>query len=100
MQDQSLSVVGNEFDMYLGQLGLIPPMDDSMGNIPTFPDIHVDGGGLNSQTPPASSVTATAGPSGGPLGGWFAGSRYMMKLLEDGSLYEFDTNEYWDTSMG
>ena len=100
MQDQSLSAIESEFDMYLGQLGLIHPTDDPIGNMVIFPDSHVGDGGLDSQTPPASSVTTTPGASRGPVGGWFAGSKYMMKLLEEGGLSGFNRNEYWDTSMG
>lgn len=58
-QDRDMTLVGNDFDMYLSQLGLVPQVD-------------VPSSGLDGETAAASS-----------LGDWFSGGRDMMGLLEE-----------------
>lgn len=58
-QDHELTLVGNDFDMYLGQLGLVPQAD-------------MQGAGADDEMAAASN-----------LGDWFSGGRVMMSLLED-----------------
>lgn len=58
-QDHDMTLVGNDFDMYLGQLGLVPQAD-------------IAGGRADSEMAAASN-----------LGDWFSGGRDMMSLLEE-----------------
>lgn len=66
--DQDMVPVGNEFNMYLSQLGFMP-VDESMANF------DVGGDGLDDQ---ARSMAQTT-----QLGDWFSGNNYMMGLLEE-----------------
>lgn len=59
--DQDMVPVGNEFNMYLSQLGFMPT-DQTMG------DFELGSG----------SMTQTS-----QLGDWFSGNSYMMGLLEE-----------------
>ncbi|KAI0172907.1 fungal-specific transcription factor domain-containing protein [Hypoxylon sp. FL1284] len=59
--DQDMVPVGNEFNMYLSQLGFMPTVE-TMGNFDM-------GGGSMGQT--------------SQLGDWFSGNNYMMGLLEE-----------------
>ncbi|OTA75990.1 hypothetical protein M434DRAFT_402582 [Hypoxylon sp. CO27-5] len=63
--DQDMVPVGNEFNMYLSQLGFMP-MDESMANF----DVGLDG--------QARSMAQTT-----QLGDWFSGNNYVMGLLEE-----------------
>ncbi|KAI1080113.1 hypothetical protein F5B20DRAFT_540812 [Whalleya microplaca] len=63
--DQDMVPVGNEFDMYLSQLGFMP-VDENMANV----DMGVD-----AQTRSMAQTTQ--------LGDWFSGNNYMMGLLEE-----------------
>ncbi|KAI1101885.1 fungal-specific transcription factor domain-containing protein [Jackrogersella minutella] len=63
--DQDMVPVGNEFNMYLSQLGFMP-MDESMGNF----DVGIDD--------EARSMAQTT-----QLGDWFSGNNYMLGLLEE-----------------
>ncbi|CAH0014840.1 unnamed protein product [Clonostachys rhizophaga] len=62
-QDQTMIPIGDEFDMYLNQLGFIPNEDHTMnqGNVP-------NGGQVPGQE---------------PTGDWFAGSQNIFGLLEE-----------------
>lgn len=62
-QDHGMTLVGNDFDMYLGQLGLVPQ---------AVPQADIVGGGADSEMAAASN-----------LGDWFSGGRDMMSLLEE-----------------
>lgn len=59
--DQDMVPVGNEFNMYLSQLGFMPT-DDSMGNFEVG----------------SESMAQTS-----QLGDWFSGNNYMLGLLEE-----------------
>ncbi|KAI1778847.1 fungal-specific transcription factor domain-containing protein [Hypoxylon cercidicola] len=59
--DQDMVPVGNEFNMYLSQLGIMPT-DESMGNF----DVGESNMAQTSQ-----------------LGDWFSGNNYMLGLLEE-----------------
>ena len=68
-QDHTMVPIGDEFEMYLSQLGFMPSEDQTMTNAATAP-------------------TTTSGPT--PLSGqatqladWFSGNRNMMGLLEE-----------------
>ncbi|KAI1409868.1 fungal-specific transcription factor domain-containing protein [Hypoxylon sp. FL1857] len=63
--DQDMVPVGNEFNMYLSQLGFMP-MDESMGNF--------DVGGDSMDRSMAQTTQ---------LGDWFSGNNYVMGLLEE-----------------
>ncbi|XXH02256.1 hypothetical protein Hte_008625 [Hypoxylon texense] len=59
--DQDMVPVGNEFNMYLSQLGFMPT-DDTMGNFEVG----------------SESMAQTS-----QLGDWFSGNNYMLGLLEE-----------------
>lgn len=72
--DQDMVPVGNEFNMYLSQLGFMPALDESMaGNF----DVGggADGAVLDDN---ARSMAQTT-----QLGDWFSGHNYMLGLLEE-----------------
>ncbi|OTB04759.1 hypothetical protein M426DRAFT_320617 [Hypoxylon sp. CI-4A] len=66
--DQDMVPVGNEFNMYLSQLGFMP-MDENMGNF------DVNGGGGAEVDRSMAQTTQ--------LGDWFSGNNNMMGLLEE-----------------
>ncbi|KAI1379263.1 fungal-specific transcription factor domain-containing protein [Hypoxylon crocopeplum] len=69
--DQDMVPVGNEFNMYLTQLGFMP-VDESMAN---FEVSGEGGGGVDDQ---AKSMAQTS-----QLGDWFSGNNSMLGLLEE-----------------
>lgn len=72
MADANTTPLGNDFNMYLSQLGFMPPAQpsfDSAGG-------DVADGGLDSDMLNASYQAAQ-------LGDWFEGGRHMMGLLEE-----------------
>lgn len=82
-RDQNLSPIGNEFDMYLGQLGFAP-VDETMANTGA---VGADGEVM----PNLATMAASQNPGpGGSLGGWFSGNKYMMELLEEDGLNQFN----------
>ncbi|KAJ6130313.1 hypothetical protein N7512_003093 [Penicillium capsulatum] len=104
-EDQSLVSVGQEFDTYLGALGLAPgnmlgsyqpyfPPDVS--SLPTcMPDASPQVSGLST---PASMPQGAHGPGSmgemsqaAQLGNWFSGNQYMMGLLEE-DMFQFNPN--------
>lgn len=81
-QDQDMNMIGNDFDMYLSQLGFI------------------------SQQPPSDSTVAggefglggvPAGIRAPQLGDWFSGNRYVMGLMEE-DLLDFNPGS-WSSTM-
>jgi hypothetical protein len=66
-QDQDMTPIGNEFDVYLSALGLMPLDENMSGGA-----VGIDAG------PPAAGVNQTT-----QLGDWFSGNRHMMGLLEE-----------------
>ncbi|KAF5135079.1 putative transcriptional regulatory protein C11D3.07c [Metarhizium anisopliae] len=64
-QDQTMVPIGDEFEMYLSQLGFMPTEDQTMGNT------NAAGG-----PPPLSGQAAQ-------IADWFSGNRNMMGLLEE-----------------
>ncbi|KHN94432.1 fungal specific transcription factor domain protein [Metarhizium album ARSEF 1941] len=64
-QDQTMVPIGDEFEMYLSQLGFMPTEDQAMGST-----------GTGSGPPPLSNQAAQ-------LADWFSGNRNMMGLLEE-----------------
>ncbi|KAI1391863.1 fungal-specific transcription factor domain-containing protein [Hypoxylon trugodes] len=70
--DRDMVPIGNEFNMYLNQLGFMP-IDENMANFDV--DSSAGGGPLNDQ---ARSMAQTA-----QLGDWFSGNNYMLGLLEE-----------------
>ncbi|KAL7621644.1 hypothetical protein AAE478_008971 [Parahypoxylon ruwenzoriense] len=65
--DQDMVPVGNEFNMYLSQLGFMP-MDENMSG-------NIDLGSVDNQTRSTAQTTQ--------LGDWFSGNNYMLGLLEE-----------------
>lgn len=62
-QDESMAPIGDEFEMYLSQLGFMPGEDQAMAN-----------------------ADDSAGQGQGPvaqIADWFSGNRIMMGLLEE-----------------
>ncbi len=82
-QDQDMSMVGNDFDMYLSQLGFISqqPPNESMATEGEF----------GAQDNPAASQTAQ-------LGDWFSGNRHIMGLMEE-DLSDFNPGA-WSPIIG
>lgn len=103
-EDKSIASVGQEFDAYLGALGLAP------GNMPSSqgyfqPDVSSTQTGMPdaSQQMPGMSVPISQ-PQGQQdtvplvelsqaeqLGNWYSGNQYMMGLLEE-DLFQFNPN--------
>ncbi|KAG5982459.1 hypothetical protein E4U55_001862 [Claviceps digitariae] len=66
-QDRSMAPIGNEFEMYLSQLGFMPTEDHTMAH-----------SGNNGPAGPA-----TLNSQASQIADWFSGSRNMMGLLEE-----------------
>lgn len=78
-EDQTMVPIGDEFDMYLSQLGFVPQGDMSMAQ-PNQP----------------TSAQGNMYPAGGQvaqMGDWFSGSRNMFGLLEE-DLSQIDVNKW------
>ncbi|KAG6072724.1 hypothetical protein E4U16_005160 [Claviceps sp. LM84 group G4] len=65
-QDQNMVPIGDEFEMYLGQLGFMPTEDQAM---------------TNSGDNEAGSASLTS--QAAQIADWFSGNRNMMGLLEE-----------------
>lgn len=92
VRNQNLVPVGNEFDMYLGQLGFISPqVDATMGNTntATFP-AACPTSNVPPQAPQAAPLPLIpttefdGGGGGGGYGGWVSASRYSIEVAEQG----------------
>jgi hypothetical protein len=71
--DQDMSMIGNDFDMYLGQLGFFPSQQQNPSHDMVMPgDI------------PADQASTQ-------LGDWFSGNSHIMGLLEV-DLFNFDAD--------
>lgn len=70
-QDQNFVPMGNEFEMYMGQLGLIPMEDQAMGNT---------GAGSGPGDPDVTAANNNAQVA--QIADWFSGNRNMVGLLE------------------
>lgn len=73
-EDQTMVPIGDEFDMYLSQLGFMPGVEDASGMQAP-----------NAQNPGQAGPMAM-GPGGGQaaqMADWFSGSRGMFGLLEE-----------------
>ena len=68
-EDQDMNMVGNDFDIYLSQLGFITPQQplDGLGG--------ASGSFGNSELPAASQTSQ--------LNDWFSGNRRIMGLMEE-----------------
>lgn len=82
-QDQDMSIVGNDFDIYLSQLGFISQQHPS-DSADTGGDFGFGGVPDVNQAP--------------RLGDWFSGNRYIMGLVED-DLLDFNPG-VWSTTTG
>lgn len=87
-EDVDMSMVGNDFDMYLSQLGLISYQQHHHPS-----DSTVGGGGELGLT---GMPTTTQAPR---LGDWFSGNRYIMGLMEE-DLLDFDAGVCSSSTMG
>ena len=66
-QGHNMAPIGDEFEMYLSQLGFMPTEDQTMGN-----------SGSNTTAGPATLSSQAA-----QIADWFSGNRNMMGLLEE-----------------
>ncbi|KAG6002671.1 hypothetical protein E4U54_000820 [Claviceps lovelessii] len=66
-QDHNMAPIGNEFEMYLSQLGFMPTDDQTMAS-------SVNNG---------SAGPATLSSQAAQIADWFSGNRNMMSLLEE-----------------
>lgn len=75
-EDQDMTTVGNDFDMYLTQLGFMPQQSEPQ------PQIRADREGLSTSDGEChGEVPAT--DQAARLGDWFMGNRYIMGLMEE-----------------
>lgn len=77
-EDQDMSMVGNDFDIYLSQLGFKPQQHPSESMF-SGGEFRQDGGSGVNQAP--------------PLGDWFSGNRCVMGLMEE-DLFDFDPGQW------
>ncbi|KAK4071081.1 transcriptional regulator family: Fungal Specific TF [Trichoderma aggressivum f. europaeum] len=81
-QQQDENSIGDEFEMYLSQLGFIPNEDQPMANANTNdPGVPAQGNGQVAQ-----------------LADWFFGSRNMISLLEE-DLSQIDSQKWMQSDM-
>ncbi|OAP61648.1 hypothetical protein AYL99_03851 [Fonsecaea erecta] len=92
-EDEDMTMVGNDFDMYLSQLGFIPQPHPQ-------PQTHHPDGGESALHGGECELEGGGGGVGGTavnqqpgLGDWFSGNRYVMGLMEE-DLLDFDP-EMW-----
>ncbi|KAK7946291.1 uncharacterized protein PG986_010612 [Apiospora aurea] len=84
--DQDMVPVGNEFDLYLSQLGIMP-MDESGGGDPSGgAGNDVNGGGHDSGAGGADDIMRNV-----QLGDWFSGNNHILGLVEE-DLSSFNTS--------
>lgn len=81
MEDQSMAPIGDEFEMYLGQLGFMPTEDQAM--------VHAEDGDR------PHLVTGQVAQ----IADWFSGNRNMMGLLEE-DLSQIDSSRWMPQSNG
>ncbi|KAK3337810.1 hypothetical protein B0T19DRAFT_438446 [Cercophora scortea] len=92
-QDQEMTIVNNDFDMYLSQLGFMPqgaaiPQNNGL----LSPGgVGFDGNGADGQFPGLDLDAHTS-----QLGNWFSGNRHFMGLLEE-DLSQFEPR-VWESS--
>ncbi|KAK3331291.1 hypothetical protein B0H66DRAFT_94539 [Apodospora peruviana] len=80
---EDMAMVGNDFDMYLSQLGFIAPSDIAVNGG------GFDGGGMNGSDIPVIGTGVDMNPHTSQLGNWFSGNRHILGLVEaDPSEYE------------
>lgn len=81
-QDENSIPIGDEFEMYLSQLGFIPTEDQAMANAnPNDPGAPIQGSNQVAQ-----------------LADWFFGSRNMIGLLEE-DLSQIDSHKWMSDEM-
>ncbi|ORY67589.1 fungal-specific transcription factor domain-containing protein [Pseudomassariella vexata] len=88
--DQAMIPVGNEFDMYLSQLGFIPT-DEGMGTgtgVAGGEGEEIGFGGTGAGTGGGGMMQTT-----NQLGDWFSGSNYTLGLVEE-DLSSFNTSAW------
>ena len=81
-QDQDITMVGNNIDMYLSQLGLMPQLGG--GSQPGVPGVSPFG--REGELPVATGFDAG---NADELGNWFSGNTHILGLLEE-DLSEFE----------
>jgi hypothetical protein len=74
-QDADMIPLGNDVDMYLNALGLMPNVNMNMSTVPDGNAMS----GFDNSLPPAELTQAQTAQ----LGDWFSGNRYMMGLMEE-----------------
>ncbi|KAK8023778.1 hypothetical protein PG993_011844 [Apiospora rasikravindrae] len=88
--DQDMVPVGNEFDLYLSQLGIMP-MDESGGSGSTDPtgagnDVNGAGAGAGGGGSGTDDIMRNV-----QLGDWFSGNNHILGLVEE-DLSSFNTS--------
>jgi hypothetical protein len=99
-QDQEMTMVGNDFDMYLSQLGFMPPAEGGGGGLhPSSAGASAaagsEFGGSNGEIP----VPAAAANQAMHLGDWFSANRHIMGLMEE-DLTQFEPTTVWSAMTG
>ena len=89
-RDQDMAMVGDNIDMYLSQLGFMPPQPQFGGGHPLQGTAAQFGEG-------EMAGTGFGGGQANELGNWFSGNTHILGLLEE-DLSEFEPR-LW-TSMG
>lgn len=85
-RDQDMAVVGDNIDMYLSQLGFMPPFGGGNAQGQPVPGVASPFGGEGAE------MAAAAGFGTGnanELGSWFSGNTHILGLLEE-DLSEFE----------
>ncbi|KAK3695874.1 hypothetical protein B0T22DRAFT_497716 [Podospora appendiculata] len=92
-QDQDMTIVNNDFDMYLSQLGFMPqgPAIPQNNALLSPGAVGFDGNGADG---PFAGMDLDAHTS--QLGNWFSGNRHFMGLLEE-DLSQFEPR-VWESS--
>lgn len=88
LQDQDITMVGNNIDMYLSRLGFMPQYSQPMqpGATPAPFGGGGGGGGADGDMPAADF---NANWQANQLGNWFSGNTHILGLLEE-DLSEFE----------
>jgi hypothetical protein len=90
-EDQTMVPIGDEFDMYLSQLGFMPVDDHTM--------VQANQASANTgNDPDLNSMQGGGGGQAAQMADWFSGSRNMFGLLEE-DLSQFDATR-WMTPPG
>ena len=88
-EDQTMVPIGDEFDMYLSQLGFMPVDDPTMVQA-SQPSTNT---GNNTSLNPMQGGGGGGGGQAAQMADWFSGSRNIFGLLEE-DLSQFDATRW------